>query len=50
MDILRGIGIAFLDALIFRPYLFIIEFLAFFQYRKIASSWVSPKRRQMQAE
>lgn len=50
MDILRGIGIAFLDALIFRPYLFIIEFLAFFQYRKIASSWVSPKRRQMQVE
>jgi biofilm PGA synthesis N-glycosyltransferase PgaC len=43
-DVVKGLCVAIADAFFFRPYLFLIEFIAFFKYRKISSSWISPKR------
>lgn len=44
LDITKALGLSLLDALFFRPYLFIIEFFAFFKYGKLKKSWVSPAR------
>ncbi len=49
-DVVKGLGISILDAFFFRPYLFTIEFFAFFRYKKITKSWVSPKRVQVNTE
>ncbi len=49
-DVVRGLGIAILDAFFFRPFLFIIEFFAFFKYKKVSKKWVSPKRVQVKTE
>ncbi len=44
MDVLRAFGLSLLDSLFFRPYLFVVEFFAFFKYNKVKGNWVSPKR------
>lgn len=49
-DTWKAIGLAFLDALFFRPYLFIIEFFAFFKYKKLKKSWVSPARTSFKSQ
>jgi cellulose synthase/poly-beta-1,6-N-acetylglucosamine synthase-like glycosyltransferase len=43
-DFWRAAGLSLMDALFFRPYLFVIEFFAFFKYRKLRKGWVSPER------
>ena len=43
-DIVKAFLIAFLDAILIRPLLFIIEFGVFFKYKKLKGKWVSPKR------
>lgn len=43
-DIAKAFLIAFLDAILIRPLLFIIEFGVFFKYKKLKGKWVSPKR------
>ena len=50
VDVIKGLGIAIIDAFFFRPFLFIIEFFAFFKYKKISKNWVSPKRVQVKTE
>ncbi len=49
-DIMKGVGLALLDAFFFRTYLFAIEFLAFFKFRKLQKGWVSPERTAFKAE
>lgn len=44
LDVVKSLGVALADAFFFRPYLFFIEFIAFFKYKKISSSWSSPAR------
>ena len=46
-DVVRAFGIALLDSLLIRPWLFCVEFIAFFKYRKIKGHWVSPTRIQV---
>ena len=43
-DIAKAFLIAFLDAILIRPLLFLIEFRVFFKYKKLKGKWVSPKR------
>ncbi|MBQ5485077.1 MAG: hypothetical protein IIT72_06280, partial [Lachnospiraceae bacterium] len=47
LDVIKAFGIAFLDSIIIRPWLFIVEFLSFFQYNRLKGRWISPKRVQV---
>lgn len=49
-DILLAIEGSLLDAVFFRPFLFVIEFFGYFKYKKIQGRWVSPKRVAMQVK
>lgn len=49
-DVVKALLVSILDAFFFRPYLFLIEFFAFFKYKKISRRWVSPKRVQVKTE
>ncbi len=48
LDIVKAFGISLLDSIFFRPWLFVVEFLAFFKYKKTQGNWVSPARVQVQ--
>jgi biofilm PGA synthesis N-glycosyltransferase PgaC len=48
-DIPRALCLSLLDAFFFRPYLFIIEFFAFFKFGKLKNGWVSPERTTFKA-
>ena len=47
LDVIKAFGIASLDSVIIRPWLFIVEFLSFFQYKRLKGRWISPKRVQV---
>lgn len=49
-DTWRAVGLSLIDALFFRPYLFVIEFFAFFKYGKLKKGWVSPARTAFKSE
>lgn len=49
-DMVKAIGLALLDAFFFRTYLFAIEFLVFFKFRKLKKGWVSPERTVFKAD
>jgi hypothetical protein len=49
-DVVKGFAVAIRDAFFFRPYLFMIALFAFFKYKKISKSWVSPRRVQVKEE
>ncbi|MBQ5430277.1 MAG: glycosyltransferase family 2 protein [Lachnospiraceae bacterium] len=44
LDIVKAFGIAFLDSVLIRPWLFLVEFSAFFKYSRLKGRWESPKR------
>lgn len=49
-DLIYFLALALLDALAFRPYLFIIQFGAFFKFKKISEKWESPARIKVSEE
>ncbi len=48
-DVLKCLFVGLIEALFFRPYLAVINFLSFFKFKSIASKWDSPARVKVEA-
>ena len=48
-DILKCVGVGFVEGIVLRPYLAMISFGAFFKTKKISEKWESPARVKIQS-